>query len=165
LGDKECIRTGDKTRARFRFMYYPEYVKEGARLIFREGRTKGIGMILHDIYFWLIEYTIGRITKIVPEEEEMGFVPLLSRKARKKMKALGTTDENNKEIVEAPLEISNPQAVNQATTKKEDKDTKSATSTSTTKKENPLKLSNNKIETVAMSTSKKETVPKKGTKK
>ncbi len=27
--DKEYIRTGDKAKAQFRFMYWPEYVKEG----------------------------------------------------------------------------------------------------------------------------------------
>ncbi|KAJ8906240.1 hypothetical protein NDN08_002734 [Rhodosorus marinus] len=43
--ETEVIRTGDRARVTFRFMYYPEYVKEGSRFIFREGRTKGIGKI------------------------------------------------------------------------------------------------------------------------
>jgi len=47
-------------------MYWPEYIKEGSRLIFREGRTKGI----------------GRVSKIIPEDEEMGDIP--SRKRTKK---------------------------------------------------------------------------------
>ena len=30
---------------RFRFMYRPEFVKEGSTILFREGRTKGLGII------------------------------------------------------------------------------------------------------------------------
>lgn len=43
--DRECIRTGDRALVTFEFMFRPEYVVLGARLIFREGRTKGIGRI------------------------------------------------------------------------------------------------------------------------
>lgn len=39
------IRTGDRAIVRFRFLQYPEYLKEGARLLFREGRTKGVGKV------------------------------------------------------------------------------------------------------------------------
>jgi len=42
---KESLRTGDKAKVKFRFMFKPEYIKEGERLIFREGRTKGLGVI------------------------------------------------------------------------------------------------------------------------
>jgi GTP-binding protein 1 len=52
----DCIRTGDKTNVTFRFMYWPEFVAVGSRLIFREGRTKGI----------------GRVTRVVPTAEEVG---------------------------------------------------------------------------------------------
>jgi len=47
--DKNVVRTGDRAHIHFRFMYHPEYVKEGSRFIFREGRTKGIGKILNII--------------------------------------------------------------------------------------------------------------------
>lgn len=43
--DKPIIRTGDRAVIHFKFLYYPEYIKEGARFIFREGRTKGIGRV------------------------------------------------------------------------------------------------------------------------
>lgn len=43
--DSESIRTGDKATVRFRFMFRPEYLRLGERLIFREGRTKGLGII------------------------------------------------------------------------------------------------------------------------
>jgi len=45
LVDREVLRTGDKAQVKFRFMYKPEFVKIGTKLIFREGRTKGLGTI------------------------------------------------------------------------------------------------------------------------
>ena len=42
---QEILRTGDRGVVRFRFMFRPEYIQPGTRIIFREGRTKGIGMI------------------------------------------------------------------------------------------------------------------------
>lgn len=42
----EVLRTGMRARVIFRFMYNPEFIKHGARLIFREGRTKGIGKVV-----------------------------------------------------------------------------------------------------------------------
>ncbi len=48
--DKEVIRTGDKAMVSFRFLYNPEYLKKGRQIIFREGRTKGIGKITKIIY-------------------------------------------------------------------------------------------------------------------
>lgn len=42
----------DKANVVFNFIRYPEYIKTGARLLFREGRTKGM----------------GRVTEIVPYE-------------------------------------------------------------------------------------------------
>ncbi|MBK5112428.1 MAG: elongation factor 1-alpha [Candidatus Heimdallarchaeota archaeon] len=48
--DKEVIRTGDKAKVRFRFLYNPEYLKKDRQIIFREGRTKGIGKITEIFY-------------------------------------------------------------------------------------------------------------------
>jgi GTPase len=48
---ESVIRTGDRAVVRFRFMQSPEYIKPDTRLLFREGRTKGVGKItrvLHD---------------------------------------------------------------------------------------------------------------------
>jgi GTPase len=39
------IHTNDRASVLFRFLRHPEYVKVGMRLLFREGRTKGIGKI------------------------------------------------------------------------------------------------------------------------
>ena len=41
----ELLRTGDRATIRFRFLYRPEHVRLGQRIVFREGRTKGIGII------------------------------------------------------------------------------------------------------------------------
>ena len=43
--DKELVRSGDVSNAEFMFKYRPEYIEEGSRITFREGRTKGIGTI------------------------------------------------------------------------------------------------------------------------
>ena len=39
------LRSGDRARVTFEFLYRPEYLVLGARLVFREGRTKGIGKV------------------------------------------------------------------------------------------------------------------------
>ncbi len=43
--DKPFIRTGDRALVRFRFISHPEYVTPGQKLLFREGKTKGLGLI------------------------------------------------------------------------------------------------------------------------
>lgn len=43
--DHDLLRTGDKGLIKFRFMYRPEYFKIGTTVLFREGRTKGLGVV------------------------------------------------------------------------------------------------------------------------
>lgn len=43
--DRELIRTGDRAVVAFRFVQRPEYLRPGDRLLFREGRTKGLGIV------------------------------------------------------------------------------------------------------------------------
>jgi GTPase len=43
--NKERLRSGDRATVRFRFLQHPEYLTVGTRFVFREGRTKGIGMV------------------------------------------------------------------------------------------------------------------------
>ena len=43
--DKEVLRTGDKAVVTFRFMYRPEFMHSGVRLVMREGTTRGMGVI------------------------------------------------------------------------------------------------------------------------
>lgn len=52
--DKTILRTGDRALVTFRFsitniirfIKNPEYIKVGSRLLFREGRTKGLGKVV-----------------------------------------------------------------------------------------------------------------------
>ena len=43
--DRSYIRTGDRAIVAFRFIQRPEYLAVGDRLLFREGRTKGLGIV------------------------------------------------------------------------------------------------------------------------
>ncbi|KAK5949574.1 hypothetical protein OHC33_009381 [Knufia fluminis] len=43
--DREYIRTGDRATVAFRFVQRPEYLAIGGRILFREGRTKGLGIV------------------------------------------------------------------------------------------------------------------------
>lgn len=43
--DSPFIRTGDRATVAFRFVQRPEYLAPGDRLLFREGRTKGLGIV------------------------------------------------------------------------------------------------------------------------
>jgi GTPase len=43
--DGVAMRSGDKGIIRFRFMYRPEFLKEGTTILFREGRTRGLGVV------------------------------------------------------------------------------------------------------------------------
>jgi len=43
--DKPLVRAGDKANVIFNFKYHPEYIEVGDQITFREGRTKGIGVI------------------------------------------------------------------------------------------------------------------------
>lgn len=43
--DRPFIRTGDRATVAFKFVQRPEYLAPGDRLLFREGRTKGLGIV------------------------------------------------------------------------------------------------------------------------
>ena len=43
--DRAYIRTGDRATVVFRFVQRPEYLAPGDRILFREGRTKGLGIV------------------------------------------------------------------------------------------------------------------------
>lgn len=44
--EHENLRTGDKAKVRFRFKYRPEFIEMDDIMVFREGRTKGIGKVI-----------------------------------------------------------------------------------------------------------------------
>jgi len=39
------LKSSDQASVMFKFIKNPEFVKSGARILFREGRTKGIGQV------------------------------------------------------------------------------------------------------------------------
>ena len=43
--DRAYIRTGDRATVAFRFVQRPEYLTIGDKILFREGRTKGLGIV------------------------------------------------------------------------------------------------------------------------
>ena len=43
--DRPYIRTGDRATVAFRFVQRPEFLAIGDRILFREGRTKGLGIV------------------------------------------------------------------------------------------------------------------------
>ncbi|KAJ2801477.1 hypothetical protein H4R20_003655 [Coemansia guatemalensis] len=46
VGQNDTLRTGDRAKVIFQFVRHPEHIAVGSRLIFREGRTKGVGKVL-----------------------------------------------------------------------------------------------------------------------
>jgi GTPase len=46
----ELLRSGTRARVRFRFQHYPEYLSPGTPIIFREGNTRGIGVVKRVLY-------------------------------------------------------------------------------------------------------------------
>lgn len=44
--EKEVLRTGDRSRVTVKFLFSPEYLKENATFMLREGRTKVVGQVL-----------------------------------------------------------------------------------------------------------------------
>ncbi|MBO8179262.1 MAG: GTP-binding protein [Archaeoglobus sp.] len=44
--DRDYLKSGDRGVVRMRFKYYPHFVYEGQKFIFREGRSKGMGEII-----------------------------------------------------------------------------------------------------------------------
>ena len=43
--DKDVLRTGVRAQVTFEFMYRPEYLRTGTKVLFTEGKTKAIGTI------------------------------------------------------------------------------------------------------------------------
>ncbi|PVD25606.1 hypothetical protein C0Q70_13265 [Pomacea canaliculata] len=53
--DRSSLRTNEKARVIFEFKYKPEYIRVGARLLFREGKSKGVGEVLQIFPYECIE--------------------------------------------------------------------------------------------------------------
>ncbi|KAK2561108.1 GTP-binding protein 2 [Acropora cervicornis] len=48
--NKDSLRTGQRAKVRFRFMKQPEHLRNGSRIFFREGHTKGVGQVMSLIH-------------------------------------------------------------------------------------------------------------------
>ncbi|CAJ0582698.1 unnamed protein product, partial [Mesorhabditis spiculigera] len=46
---KEVLRTGERDRVTFQFIKFPEFIRPGTKMVFREGRTKAVGTIVKAI--------------------------------------------------------------------------------------------------------------------
>ncbi|KFY28031.1 hypothetical protein V491_00674 [Pseudogymnoascus sp. VKM F-3775] len=68
--DRAHIRTGDRATVAFRFVQRPEYLVPGDRLLFREGRTKGLGIVKSVGYDPL--KPLGGAGEALGEEEDKG---------------------------------------------------------------------------------------------
>lgn len=74
----DVLRSGTRSKVRFRFLYRPEFLKGGEMLIFREGKTKGM----------------GRVFELVDRNDEMGNEDLKYRRAMARRNIENTTAEN-----------------------------------------------------------------------
>lgn len=73
----ESLRTGQRARVQFRFVYSPEYLVPGSTFLFREGRAKGI----------------GKVTKVLIGDE--GPLPPTKPAAREKVPGDGDHSQSN----------------------------------------------------------------------
>ncbi|XKL61527.1 hypothetical protein PGB90_008584 [Kerria lacca] len=79
------LRTGERAVVHFRFIKYPEYLKMGQRLVFREGRTKAVGNVI----------------KMIPVNEQLGVT--IVNKSQKAIKTLSSRQTNSEESTQ-PVE-------------------------------------------------------------
>ena len=45
IKERESLSAGERACVKFRFLRHPEFLRVGSKILFREGRTKGIGEI------------------------------------------------------------------------------------------------------------------------
>jgi GTPase len=76
--DKEVLRTGDRAYVTLSFIRHPEFIKEKTRIIFREGKTKAVGIVrkIHSI-----ERTVP-VSK-TRSKQAASFYPVKSNKTNK----------------------------------------------------------------------------------
>lgn len=91
--NKDCLRTGDKAKVKFRFIKHPEYIKSGQRMVFREGRTKAVScgddLSTFKIAYHFCHFQVGNILKPLPHTSTN-----FSRTKPTKMQARGGSAQN-----------------------------------------------------------------------
>eukprot|EP00003_Mantamonas_plastica_P033590 TRINITY_DN971_c0_g1_i3.p1 TRINITY_DN971_c0_g1~~TRINITY_DN971_c0_g1_i3.p1 ORF type:complete len:820 (-),score=334.37 TRINITY_DN971_c0_g1_i3:103-2265(-) len=119
--DKVCLRTGDKTRVRFRFTNRPEYLKMGEPIVFCEGRTRGIGKIT----------ALGT-------GNELNFEHVLLNEGEKGQRRIvnknGDEEDQTEDDLEVKDQIGSSSSSSSSSSKNEEKGAKSAKSEKTTSK-------------------------------
>ncbi|KAJ4503965.1 hypothetical protein HRR83_007732 [Exophiala dermatitidis] len=83
--DREYIRTGDRATVAFRFVQRPEFLTVGERILFREGRTKGLGIVK------ALGFEEGSLSKQTPMQETTN-----GNEAKGKQKMEDNTGDNVK---------------------------------------------------------------------
>ncbi|KAH3764883.1 GTP-binding protein 1 [Pelomyxa schiedti] len=68
--DSAVLRTGDRCKVIFRFLYWPEFLSAGSRLIFREGHAKGIGRVVSVIPYHGGQQLDHKSKKLGPQTEK-----------------------------------------------------------------------------------------------
>lgn len=92
INDKDVMRTGDRARVLFKFLYRPEYLKEGMRVIFREGRCKGLGVITRvaipeDEVNKIMEARVAEAKALPSRPTENGAAPIVPAQQSRVLKA------------------------------------------------------------------------------
>lgn len=70
--DRPFIRTGDRALVAFKFVQRPEYLAPGDKLLFREGRTKGLGIVKSVGYD--LEHPLMRVDDTQVDAKDQGVV-------------------------------------------------------------------------------------------
>jgi len=91
--DKDILRTGDKAVVTFRFLFSPEYLLVGRRVIFRENRARGIGRILS-----VTPYVPSAATRANSQELLTGS----AKKVRNRGRKTAGNPRRNREVVTTP---------------------------------------------------------------
>jgi len=91
----DTLRSGDRATVAFQWCHRPEYMREGMRIIFREGRTRGIGVVTNimpaEPRKWFDEQSDNKLEQKAQEkkEEKKGKKGSQKEKMRKPKKEKG----------------------------------------------------------------------------
>ncbi|KIW86063.1 hypothetical protein Z517_01457 [Fonsecaea pedrosoi CBS 271.37] len=95
--DREYIRTGDRATVAFRFVQRPEFLAVGDKILFREGKTKGLGIVKS------LDYEEGSLSKHerqsvqgLSDGEESNEKPKAEEKVASSAAGVATSDRRSK---------------------------------------------------------------------
>ena len=67
---EQLLRTGDKGKIRCRFMSRPEFLQQGNKVMFREGKTKMLGEVVEMFTNDQVQQSIEKNPRAKPEEKK-----------------------------------------------------------------------------------------------